>query len=115
MQIVDASTVKLDATYTEPTKSVDGVLISDLSYTSIYYQVGTQTPVKVPQVPATKPQGGGSIATSVLFPLAAGQRSIVKFWVTATDLTGNESNKSNEVTLNLERVSPDAPLGFTIG
>ncbi len=114
MVIVDSSTVRVDGSYTEPSTETDGFALEDLAYTNVYYQIGTGPAVRGPQVPASTPNGGGSIKTSLLIPAAGGQRLNVKFWVTATDSTGLESPRSSENTLSIDRVPPAAPTNFII-
>lgn len=114
MILVDQSTAQLSATYDEPTASQDGSTLGDLAYTNIYYQIGSQPPVRVPQVPATKLTGGGKIATTVLVPASAGSRTSVQLWVTATDNTGNESLPSTKQTFVVDRVAPSAPSSFSV-
>jgi hypothetical protein len=114
MVIIDQSTVRVDGSYTEPSTDVDGVNIADLAYTNVYYRIGTQPAVRGPQVPASSPAGGGDVDTSLLVPVASGQRVNVAFWVTATDLAGLESAPTETILLSIERVPPAAPTNFTI-
>ena len=97
------------ATYTEPSTNADATLLSDLSKTNIYYQLPGGTPVKGPDVAASRPQGGGAITTQVTVPVVAGQDVLVTFWATATDTGGNESARSAEVQRRIDRLAPAAP------
>lgn len=115
MIIVDEKMVKLEGTYKEPTTDADGQPITDLAYTSVFYQVGAEPPVRGPQVPASAPTGGGVIHTTVIVPLAVGERKTFKLWVVATDTTGLDGEPSDTVTLSLNRVAPGVPTDFTLG
>ena len=97
------------ATYMEPTANADATPLTDLAKTNVYYQVPASTPVKGPDVAATRPQGGGVITTQVTVPVVAGQDMTVTFWATATDTAGNESARSTEVQRRIDRLAPAAP------
>ena len=114
MVIVDQATIRVEGSYTEPSTDADGVAISDLAYTNVYYKIGSAPAVRGPQVPATSPEGGGDVTTSLLIPVPAGQRVSVQFWVTATDLLGLESAPTTTSTLQIDRVPPAAPTNFSI-
>lgn len=114
MIVVDASTVKLTASYVESSQDADGTALTDLAYTNVYYQIGSAPPVRGPQVPASAPSGGGTISTTILVPVAAGSKATITAWVTETDTLGNESAPSTTVTLSVDRLLPKAPTNFTI-
>jgi len=114
MVIVDSSTVRVDGTYTEPVTETDLSELADLAYTNVYYKIANNPAVRGPQVPASKVAGGGLINTSLLVPIATGQKLNVAFWVTATDLSGLEGPATPTITLLVDRVAPSAPTGFTI-
>lgn len=114
MQIVDNATVRLNASFTEPTKSVDASPLSDLHHTTIYGQVGTNPASSLVTTPASALGGGGLINTTVLVPAPAGVLTKMDLWVTATDITGNESPPSTHVTVNIDRIGPAAPTNFTV-
>lgn len=97
------------ATYTEPTTNADATPLTDLAKTNVYYQLPGGTPVKGPDVPASRPQGGGAISTQVTVPVIAGQDVLVTFWATATDTAANESARSTEVQRRIDRLAPGAP------
>lgn len=114
MVIVDASTVRVDGSYTEPQTETDNSQLTDLAYTNVYYRIGSNPAVRGPQVPASNTNGGGVINTSLLVPVSTGQKVNVGFWVTATDLSGLEGPATPTITLQVDRVAPSAPTGFTI-
>lgn len=114
MVIIDSSTVRVDGSYKEPTTETDGFLITDLAYTNVYYKFSSAPAVRGPQVPASNTSGGGIVNTSLLVPIATGQRVNVGFWVTATDVSGLEGPATPTITLSIDRVAPSAPTGFTI-
>lgn len=99
------------ATYTEPTTNADTppTPLTDLASTNVYFQILGQTAVKGPAVPATAATGGGAITTTVTVPIVAGQQADVNFWATATDKSGNESVRSVETILRIDRLPPGAP------
>ena len=114
MRVIDALTCELQAQYDESVKSADGSALTDLQNSSIYYKIGTLPPVKVAQVPASKLTGGGHITQLVVVPAPSGVATTFDFYVTETDLKGNEGPASNHVVITIDRVGPDAPLNFTI-
>lgn len=97
------------ATYREPTTNADATPLTDLAKTNVYYQLPGGSPVRGPDVPASNPQGGGTITTQVTVPVVAGQDAIVTFWATATDTGTNESVRSAEVQKRIDRLAPLAP------
>lgn len=97
-------------TYNEPTVNADGSAIADLAYTTTYYQIGTGTAVKVsPDVKASSVKGGGAVSTKATIPIGPGIEANVTVWATATDLSGNESTKSQSVTKRIDRLPPGPP------
>lgn len=114
MIIVDAATVRVAGQYTEPVIDQDGGPLADLAYTNVYYKIGANPAVRGAQTPATAPTGGGVIDTTLLVPVAQGQRVNVGFWVTATDVVGLEGPATDTITLSVDRVAPGKPTGFTI-
>lgn len=115
MKIIDANTVSVSGQYTEPVVDANGQPLTDLAFTTLYYEVqGTTNVVKVQQVPATSPNGGGVIPVTVVVPLASGQTADFVFWVTATSIGGLEGPQT-PFTMHLTRaVAPGAPTGFTL-
>ncbi len=82
------STVQIS--YTEPSMTVEGTTLTDLSKTSIYYDLGKGR-ILAKDVPATQPAGGGSISETIVIPVRKKEEHSVKICVTATDRIGNES------------------------
>ena len=121
MIIVDASTVRLTATFTESTKDVDNTVdpadnppLTDLNHSTIYVKVGVAPPASVALIPATAKTGGGNISTTILVPALANAKTTFTAWVTETDDAGNEGPQSNVVTMTIDRVGPMAPINFTL-
>jgi hypothetical protein len=81
-------------TYNEPVSNIDNSSLSDLSHTNIYYRLSDSSVVsKSPNIPATSVVGGGTINTSIQVNIKP--RQVLLVWITATDLSGNESEKSD--------------------
>ncbi len=95
--------VELRATYMEPTTRADGTPLTDLAKTNVYYQIEGTRGGKSPDIPATKPAGGGIVETTVFLPIVSGQGGYVIFWVTAADESGNESRASRKVMRLIDR------------
>jgi hypothetical protein len=89
-------------TYREPTTKADGTPLNDLRKTTIYYDFGNGR-VKHKDIPASKPQGGGTVpfdqtknveiidfAKIINFKISP-EPIQVMICVTATDESGNES------------------------
>jgi hypothetical protein len=107
---ITPSGAQLTVTYKEPTTSVDGTALDDLKLTTIYYQVQGGPPiVKALEVPATRAAGGGAIEKPITIPAEPGKKIYVNIWATATDLSGNESDKSNIVTQRVDLLAPSPP------
>lgn len=115
MRIIDAQTVSLDVQWTEPTLNSDGSALVDLAYSSVYYSTLNGPLVVGAKLPATVVTGGGTIQTTLIVPAPAGAVTPFKFQVSATDLSGNESVKTDAVFFTIERLAPSAPLGFIVG
>lgn len=94
--------------YDEPTTNEDGSALSDLQKTTVFYDMGGGT-VKASDVPATSVSGGGHITEKVTVPVTSGQERDVQFWVTAMDLSQNESQKSEIKIIRIDRLPPAAP------
>jgi hypothetical protein len=87
---VSAAQPTVHVSYTEPSLSVDGSSLTDLSKTSIYYDLGDgRTLAK--EVPATRSSGAGEISETITVPVKSEDTQSVKICVTATDRNGNES------------------------
>ncbi len=87
----------LTVTYEEPSRQPDGAPLTDLAKTNVYYQIQGQKPVKGPDIQATRPTGGGTVATKITLPILRGQRVDVTFWATATNRSGRESVPSTKI------------------
>ena len=98
----------VDATYTEPSTNANGTPLTDLAKTTIYYDLGAG-PVVAKIVPATALTGGGNVATTITVPVLEGQEADVRFFVTASDTSGNESARSGEVIKRIDRLAPGPP------
>ncbi len=80
----------VSVSYTEPSVSVAGGLLSDLAKTTIYYDLGNgRTLAK--EIPASKATGGGQIFQTITIPVRTTGEESVRICVTATDRHGNES------------------------
>lgn len=95
--------------YTEPSTNPDGSPLSDLRETRLYFQLENGTPEIGATVPASRPQGGGQITSTLLVPVLHNQEANVTFWATALDLVGNESARSVSVVQRIDRLAPNAP------
>lgn len=94
--------------YTEPLDNTDGSPVTDLSHCTLYYDTG-QGVVKAKDFPASSPSGGAEITTSYEVPWTGGQEFNVRFWMTASDLSGNESGASVEKVIRIDKLAPNAP------
>jgi len=73
----------------EPTTKANGQKLTNLAKTTIYHDLGKGL-VKYKDVPATNPQGGGTIQESIHFPIKKGASIQTTICVTATDTNGRE-------------------------
>lgn len=115
MQVLDSASVKLVAQYTESSKYTNGKPLTNLSHTNVWYQIGDAAPVKLGDVAASAPSGGGLVKTDVVVAALEGESTTATFWAVATDTNGTESAPSTKVTFTVNRQVPEAPLNFTIG
>ena len=79
--------------YTEPTTGTDGKPLTNLAFTTIYYNVG-EGPVIAKVVPASQKTGGGSVSQSIIIPLHNQSEQDVPVCVTATDADDREGPAS---------------------
>ena|SRR5690242_2429307 len=100
---------QLEVRYVEPTINKDGTPLDDLDHTNVYWQVSGQPENKSQNIAATSPAGGGNIITNILVPVPADMRVTVTVSATATDISGNESPRSQAVTKSIDRLAPAAP------
>ena len=80
----------IHVSYTEPSTTVEGTPLTDLSKTSIYYDLG-EGRILAKDIPASTPSGGSTISETILIPIHKKEEHSVKICVTATDQLGNES------------------------
>lgn len=95
--------------YTEPSTNPDGSPLNDLRETRLHFQLENGQPAIGATTPATSPQGGGRITSTLLVPVLQNQEINVTFWATALDLVGNESARSVSVVQRIDRLAPSAP------
>ncbi len=87
---VSAENATVSVSYTEPSVSIDGMPLTDLAKTTIYYDLGSgRTLAK--DIPATMPTGGGQISETITIPIRTRSEQTALICVTATDHRGNES------------------------
>ena len=70
--------------YTEPTTGTDGKPLTNLAYTTIYYNAG-DGPVIAKVVPASQKTGGAAVSQVIMIPLPSQAEQDVTVCVTATD------------------------------
>jgi len=100
--------VTITVEYDEPGFNADDSALLDLDHTSIYYNMGAAD-TKARDVPASAKTGNGHIQIPVDVPVLAGMERTVNLWATASDETGNESGRSNTVTVRVDRLPPGPP------
>lgn len=113
MRIVDANTVELDATFTEPTVSSDGSPLTDLDYSTIYIITPAGT-LKAPAIQESAATGGGVRAVKLLVDAPSNAKTTLRFAASSTDTAGNEGPRTAEVTVVIDRIAPAAPSSFTV-
>jgi hypothetical protein len=79
--------------YAEPTTGTDGKPLTNLAYTTIYYNIG-DGPVIAKVVPASQKTGGGSVSQSITIPLQNQSEQEATVCVTATDTDDREGPAS---------------------
>jgi len=106
-QTVTVSGTEITSTYNEPTVNSDNppTPLTDLSHTTIYIQPENGDGFTV-TVPATSPTGGGTIIEKTIVPVGPNAETNVDVWITASDLTGNESIDSIVTTIRIDRLAP---------
>lgn len=111
MPVLVKNTNTIGFTYDEPTKNFDGSVLDDLKETRCYMQPlpgGVASVVKIH--PATTPSGGKAVDVIAQASVLPNTQQTFDCWVTAVDLVGNESPKSNVVQIRIDMVPPAAPL-----
>ena len=100
---------QITVTYTEPTTAANGQPLQDLRDTRVYLQLSGEGPGLAATVPASQVQGGGTISSVIVVPVGPMEETDVGVWATATDLAGNESERSEQKTVRIDRLPPAAP------
>jgi len=86
---IQASNPSLTVSYVEPTTNANGQPLTNLAKTTIYHDLGKGL-LKYKDIPATKPQGGGTIQEKILLTLPKEVSMQVTICVTATNTHGQE-------------------------
>lgn len=94
---------QVEVKYKEPTTNKDGTPLTDLGFTTIYYDVGAGE-VVASTVTATDVNGGGNITRIITIPNVPAN---VDVWATASDLGTKASDKS--VIIVIDNMPPSAP------
>ena len=79
--------------YTEPTTGTDGKPLTNLAYTTIYYNAG-DGPMIAKVVPASQKTGGGSVSQTITIALPKQSEQDVMLCVSATDADDREGPAS---------------------
>ncbi len=100
--------------WTEPQTNTDATALVDLAEYRFYITqtpgVYSATPAKVSPAPTPDPVAGSILTTPCPAGIPQGQNYAV---VTAVDLAGNESAKSNEAPFVFDTRVPGAPINLT--
>ena len=86
---IQASKPYATISYVEPSTNAKGQALTNLAKTTIYHDLGKGL-VKYKDIPATKPQGGGTVKEKMSFSVSEGTRIQVTICVTATNTNGQE-------------------------
>ena len=113
MKLVDANTVELNATFTEPNTNSDGTPLLDLDYSTIYIITPAGT-IKAPLIQESNASGGGIQTVKIMVNAPSGVKTTLQFAATSTDTTGNEGQRTPEVTVVIDRIAPSVPTNFTL-
>ena len=93
----DATSCTWAVSWTEPSVDVNGAALSNLTNTTLYWQIGSGTVTSI-VVPATKPAGGGAVSTKVKI-LVVPQSSVTwKCWTTGTNPGGTGAASATTTT-----------------
>jgi hypothetical protein len=103
--------VELTVSYEEPRINADRSALGDLKKTTVYWHWKGKTGevTRAADVPASKPGGGGTVSVKIVIPVGQNEEREVTIYTTASDAKGNESARSNEVTLRIDRLPPAPP------
>lgn len=120
MRVIDANTVEVEVSYTEPTKDTDTTIsdsdnpaLLDLAYTSVFYKIGTAATVSAGSKQASAPTGGGEVKSLLIVPAKVNAKTSIDFWATSTDLTGNSSGETHALFV-VDRMAPVPPSSFLV-
>lgn len=105
---VEAVGAEVKVSYKEPSTNRNGSPIVDLVKTTIYYDKG-QGPVNALDVAATTETGGSPISATFIIPISQDEEADISVWATATDKSGNESDKSSIETVRIDFLRPNPP------
>jgi len=86
---IQASKPYVTVSYVEPTTKANGQALTNLAKTTIYHDLGKGL-VKYKDIPATNPQGGGTIQEKISFTISEGASIQTTICVTATNTYGQE-------------------------
>jgi hypothetical protein len=86
---IQASKPYVTVSYVEPTTKANGQALTNLAKTTIYHDLGKGL-VKYKDIPATNPQGGGTIQEKISFTISEGASIQTTICVTATNTKGQE-------------------------
>ena len=116
-QKVYAADQAVVVSYEEPTESApddNGAVapLDDLAFTRVYHSINGEVPVAGPNVLATGLVGGQTVTTTVTVILPTPGKYVVEIWATATDTSGNESDRSNVIVKRFDFVKPKPPTGL---
>lgn len=101
---------QVQASYQEPTTNKTGTPLTDLHHTTLFYAMPpTAAPTSCNTTPASAPTGGATITATCLVPIVRDQEADVRFTVTATDTSGNQSDPSLAVDRRLDFLAPSPP------
>ncbi len=98
--------------YREPSTNSDGSALQDLIETRARYQIGRGSTEVCAVVPATQPQGGGSITTTCTVPIEGKVETTVTFTAVAVDdaqPVPNVSAPSDPIVKDYDTLDPGKP------
>ena len=97
----------ISLTSDEPTTNENGTVLNDLAEIQFYYRLSDDVWTSCGTVPATSPQGGGTVTTPCNLPASIQEN--VDFKANACDTTGNCSVDSEIATEYIDTVAPSPP------
>ena len=105
--------IEVEVEYEEPSTTTDGSPLTSLSRTSVYHNSGGEF-VKLFDVPATAPSGGGWILRNATVPFPPNKEGAISFYAEAADTEGQVSDASQVVALEVDTLPPGGPRQLTI-